>query len=162
MFSDVRTYWSPDAVERVTGRRLSGPGEHGFLHLINSGPSALDWTGEQSIDGEPVCKPFWDISSAEAQSCLDETKWCASDLGYFPAGGWSTDFATRGGMPCTMFRINLVKGLGPVLQIAEGSTIALAPGHPRRPRSANEPKLCQPHGSCLFHDGTPSSATCTT
>ena len=127
MFSDVRTYWSPEAVKRVSGRELTGLGENGFLHLINSGPSALDWTGEQSIDGAPACKPFWEISRDEAGACLDATKWCASDLGYFPAGGWSTDFTTKGGMPCTMFRINLVKGLGPVLQIAEGTTIALPP-----------------------------------
>ena len=125
LFSDVRTYWSPEAVKRVTGRELTGPGEHGFLHLINSGPSALDWTGEQTISGAPACKPYWDITPEEAGRCLDETLWCASDLGYFPAGGWSSDFTTNGGMPCTMFRINLVKGLGPVMQIAEGMTIAL-------------------------------------
>lgn len=125
LFSDVRTYWSANAVKRVTGRELTGPGEHGFLHLINSGPSALDWTGEQTINGLPACKPYWDISAEEVGKCLDATKWCASDLGYFPAGGWSSDFTTSGGMPCTMFRINLVKGLGPVLQIAEGTTIAL-------------------------------------
>jgi len=125
LFSDVRTYWSADAVKRVTGRELTGPGENGFLHLINSGPSALDWTGEQTINGLPACKPYWDITAEEAGRCLDETLWCTSDLGYFPAGGWSSDFTTAGGMPCTMFRINLVKGLGPVMQIAEGTTIAL-------------------------------------
>jgi len=127
MFSDVRTYWSPDAVKRVAGRVVTGHGENGFLHLINSGPSALDWTGEQSINGGPACKPFWEITPNEARQCLDQTLWCTSDLGYFPAGGWSSDFTTRGGMPCTMFRINLVKGLGPVMQIAEGTTIALPP-----------------------------------
>lgn len=125
MFSDVRTYWSPDAVKRVTGHKLGGAGQGGFLHLINSGPSALDFTGEQAIDGKPGCKPYWEISPEEARKCLDATQWCASDLGYFPSGGWSTDFTTRGGMPCTMSRINLVKGLGPVLQIAEGETISL-------------------------------------
>ena len=125
LFSDVRTYWSPDAVERVTGRRPTGGGQHGFLHLINSGPSALDWTGQQSRNGEPVCKPYWEISAEEAGKCLDNTQWCPSMLEYFPGGGWSTDFTTRGNMPCTMFRINLVQGLGPVLQIAEGQTIAL-------------------------------------
>jgi L-fucose isomerase len=102
-----------------------GTAKNGFLHLINSGPSALDWTGEQSIDGEPGLKPFWDVTSEEAAACLDATEWCASNLGYFPGGGYSTDFLTRGGMPCTMFRINLVKGLGPVLQIAEGQTLSL-------------------------------------
>lgn len=127
LFSDVRTYWSPEAIARVRGFELTGYAEDGFLHLINSGPSALDWTGRQSDNGRPVCKPFWDISAEEAAACLDNTKWCTSDLGYFPAGGWSTDFTTKGGMPCTMFRINLVKGLGPVLQIAEGHTIDLPP-----------------------------------
>jgi len=125
MFSDVRTYWSPDAVKRVTGYELQGAASGGILHLINSGPSALDWTGRQSRQGKPACKPFWDISSKEAGACLENTKWCASDLGYFPGGGWSTDFTTEGGMPCTMCRINLVKGLGPVLQIAEGETVSL-------------------------------------
>lgn len=129
MFSDVRTYWSPDAVERVTGRRLNGPAAHGFLHLINSGPSPLDWTGQQSVtnkdETQPAVKPWWQIEESEAQACLNSTLWCPSDVGYFPGGGWSTDFTTRGGMPCTMSRINLVKGLGPVLQIAEGQTVAL-------------------------------------
>ena len=125
LFSDVRTYWSPEAVFRVTGRELTGPGEEGFLHLINSGPSALDWTGQHSIGGKPTVKSWWDVSSDEASACLRHTEWCSSDLGYFPAGGWSTDFTTRGGMPVTMSRINLVRGLGPVLQIAEGITIAL-------------------------------------
>jgi L-fucose/D-arabinose isomerase len=126
MFSDVRTYWSPEAVKRVTGETLTGPAAEGFLHLINSGPSPLDWTGEQSTsDGAPSVHPWWDISSEEADRCMEATKWCASDLGYFPAGGWSTDFATRGGIPCTMFRINVVRGLGPVMQIAEGVTVEL-------------------------------------
>lgn len=114
MFSDVRTYWSPDSVERVTGWRP----ETGFLHLINSGPTALDWTGH-------ALKPWWEISAEQAAQSLDDTLWCASDLGYFPAGGWSTDFTTLGGLPVTMFRVNLVRGLGPVLQIAEGETISL-------------------------------------
>lgn len=125
MFSDVRTYWSPEAVARVTGRELTGPGEHGFLHLINSGPSPVDFTAQQSDNGAPTVKPWWNVTSEEADSCLRHTEWCASDLGYFPAGGWSTDFTTRGGMPITMSRINLVKGLGPVLQIAEGMTVTL-------------------------------------
>jgi L-fucose isomerase len=127
LFSDVRTYWSPAAVERVTGWKPTGPSQHGFLHLINSGPSALDWTGQQAINGEPAVKPWWEISDQEAGRCLDHTLWCPSNLGYFPGGGWSTDFTTRGNMPCTMFRINLVAGLGPVLQIAEGTTISLSP-----------------------------------
>ena len=125
MFSDVRTYWSPAAVERVTGHVLKGEAEHGLLHLINSGPSALDFTGRQTINGKPACKPFWEIASDEVKACLDNTLWCASDTGYFPGGGWSTDFTTAGNMPITMFRINLAKGLGPVLQIAEGVTVRL-------------------------------------
>jgi L-fucose isomerase len=110
LFADVRTYWSPDAVRRVTGHRLSGIADDGILHLINSGPAALDWTGRQSRDGKPAVKPFGEITADEAQACLRATKWCPSMTEYFPGGGWSTDFTTRGGMPCTMFRLNLVKG----------------------------------------------------
>ncbi len=115
MFSDVRTYWSPDAVERVTGWRP----ESGFLHLINSGPSALDWTGEGGL------QPWWEMNADDANRCIEATRFCPSMTEYFPGGGWSTDFTTRGGYPVTMFRINLVKGLGPVLQIAEGETLEL-------------------------------------
>lgn len=125
LFADLRTYWSPEAVKRVTGYTLEGKAAGGLLHLINSGPAALDWTGEQSQNGQPALKPWYELTAEEAQKCLDATRWCTSDLGYFPAGGWSTDFTTRGGMPATMFRINLVKGLGPVLQIAEGWTVEL-------------------------------------
>jgi L-fucose isomerase len=125
LFSDVRTYWSPDAVKRVTGHELSGRAAGGILHLINSGPSALDFTGEQSKDGAPVVKPWWQVSADEVAKCLEATEWRASDLGYFPAGGWSTDFTTQGEMSVTMFRINLTGGLGPVMQIAEGHTVTL-------------------------------------
>jgi L-fucose isomerase len=125
LFSDVRTYWSPEAVRRVTGHTLSGRAAGGILHLINSGPSALDWTGQQTRGGQPAVKPWWEVTPEEAGKCLDVTKWCASDLGYFPGGGWSTDFETCEGLPCTMARINLVKGLGPVMQIAEGWTVQL-------------------------------------
>ena len=125
LFADVRTYWSPEAVSRVTGHTLQGAAAGGILHLINSGPAALDWTGEQRQDGAPALKPWWDITPEDAQACLAATRWCAADAGYFRGGGWSTDFTTRGGLPCTMFRINLVKGLGPVLQIAEGETVSL-------------------------------------
>jgi L-fucose isomerase len=125
LFADVRTYWSPEAVERVTGHKLSGEAANGILHLINSGPAALDWTGEQQINGQPGLKHFSEITAEEAGKCLDATKWRPSSTEYFPGGGWSTDFTTRGGMPVTMFRVNLVKGLGPVLQIAEGWTVEL-------------------------------------
>jgi L-fucose/D-arabinose isomerase len=125
LFSDVRTYWSPDAVKRVTGYDLGGITERGIIHLINSGPSALDWTGEQSRHGQPCLRPFWEITPDEAGQCLDATSWRVAVLEYFRGGGYSTDFLTRGGMPVTMCRLNLVKGLGPVLQIAEGWTIDL-------------------------------------
>ena len=125
LFADLRTYWSAEAVERVTGHKLAGIAAGGLLHLINSGPAALDWTGEMEIDGAPALKPWHQITPAEAQKCLDATKWCASDLGYFPAGGWSTDFTTRGEMPATMYRLNLIKGLGPVLHIAQGHVVSL-------------------------------------
>lgn len=125
LFADVRTYWSPDAVKRVTGKTLGGLAEAGFLHLINSGPAALDWTGAQSRNGKPALKPWWEITPGEAEKCLAATKWGPSMVEYFPGGGWSTDFLTRGGMEVTMFRLNLVKGLGPVLQIAEGWTVDL-------------------------------------
>jgi L-fucose isomerase len=125
LFSDVRTYWSPEAVRRVTGQALTGPAAGGILHLINSGPSALDWTGQQTQNGQPVLKPYWEITPDDARACLENTLWCPSMIEYFPGGGWSTDFTTRGGMPVTMCRLNLVDGLGPVLQIAEGVTVEL-------------------------------------
>jgi L-fucose isomerase len=125
IFADVRTYWSPDAVQRVTGHALTGAAAGGFLHLINSGPAALDGSGQQSLDGQPAMKPFWEITDDEVQKCLDATTWHPSITEYFPGGGWSTRYRTRGGMPATICRINLVKGLGPVLQIAEGETIEL-------------------------------------
>ena len=125
IFADVRTYWSPDAVKRVTGHELTGRAEGGLLHLINSGPATLDGTSQQSRDGQPVMKPFWEITPAEVEQCLDATTWHASMTEYFRGGGWSTRFRTRGGMPVTMCRVNLVKGLGPALQIAEGATVDL-------------------------------------
>jgi L-fucose isomerase len=121
LFSDVRTYWSPDAVKRVTGHTLAGRAEGGLLHLINSGPSALDWTGEP--DG--AVKPWYEMGDRDVDACLAATEWCPSILEYFPGGGYSTDFTTRGDLPVTMCRINLVGGLGPVLQIAEGWTVTL-------------------------------------
>jgi L-fucose isomerase len=125
VFSDVRTYWSPDAVKRITGYQLEGEAKNGIIHLINSGSSALDGSGEQMIDGKPAMKPFWEITSEEAQKCLNATIWPPAEYEYFRGGGYSSCFLTKGGMPVTMSRINLVKGIGPVLQIAEGITVEL-------------------------------------
>ncbi len=125
IFSDVRTYWSPDAVKRVTGKALTGKAKDGIIHLINSGSTTLDGTGRQKKDGESTMKPFWEITPEEVGECLDATKWCPANLGYFRGGGYSSQFKTVGEMPVTMSRINLVKGLGPVLQIAEGYTVDL-------------------------------------
>ena len=118
-FSDVRTYWSPEAVKRATGFDLEVPG---MIHLINSGATTMDATGRQTRDGKPAMKPFWEITDAEAKACLDATSWVPANLGYFRGGGFSSRFLSRGGMPVTMSRINRIKGLGPVLQIAEGYT----------------------------------------
>ena len=126
LFSDVRTYWSPEAVKRVTGKTPTGLAENGFIHLINSGATTLDGTGQQTDkDGNPVMKPFWEITPEDAAKCLDATSWRPASLGYFRGGGFSSNFLTKGGMPVTMSRINLIKGLGPVLQIAEGYTVEL-------------------------------------
>ena len=125
MFSDVRTYWSPDAVKRVTGKTLEGTAANGLIHLINSGASALDFSGRQNKDGNPVVKPFWQISESEASECLKATSWPSAVYEYFRGGGYSSEFLTRGGMPVTMSRVNLIKGLGPVLQLAEGWTVDL-------------------------------------
>jgi L-fucose isomerase len=123
IFADVRTYWSPDAVERVSGWKPEGRAEAGFIHLINSGSATLDGTGQQSRDGQPVMKPFWEITDGEAKDCLEATTWYPASTGYFRGGGYSSKFLTKGEMPVTMCRLNLVKGVGPVLQIAEGWTI---------------------------------------
>ena len=125
IFADVRTYWSPDAVKRVTGYTLEGKAAEGIIHLINSGAAALDGSGEQTQNGQPVMKPHWEITQDEADKCLAATSWRPASTGYFRGGGFSSDFLTKGGMPVTMARINLVKGLGPVLQIAEGYTVDL-------------------------------------
>jgi len=125
VFADVRTYWSPAAVQRVAGYELSGLAAGGVIHLINSGAAALDGCGLQTINGQPAMKPFWDITPAEAQACLEATTWYPAMLEYFRGGGYSSGFLTRGGMPITMSRLNLIKGLGPVLQIAEGHAVEL-------------------------------------
>lgn len=120
IFADVRTYWSPKAVKRVTGYELKERAAGGMIHLINSGAASLDATGWQEQDDKPVMKPYWEISGEEAQKCLDATTWYPANTGYFRGGGYSSGFVTRGEMPMTMSRLNIIKGLGPVLQIAEG------------------------------------------
>jgi len=125
IFADVRTYWSPAAVKRVTGKKLTDLAKHGIIHLINSGSAAMDGTGQQKIDGKPAIKPFWEISEEEMKNCCDFTTWHAATVVYFRGGGFSTNFLTRGGMPITMSRLNIVKDLGLVLQLAEGWTVVL-------------------------------------
>lgn len=127
-FSDVRTYWSPEAVYRVTGKELTGRAAGGMIHLINSGATTLDGTG-QSVDanGVPVMKTHWDMTETDVERCLEATTWYPADRDYFRGGGFSSNFLTKGGMPVTMSRLNLVKGLGPVLQIAEGWTADVDP-----------------------------------
>jgi len=127
VFADVRTYWSPAAVERVTGWRPTGPAEGGFIHLINSGAAALDGTGRAAVDGRPAMLPYWKLCPEVAEACLDATTWYPANRGYFRGGGYSSQFVTLGGMPVTLCRLNLVRGLGPVLQLAEGYTIDLPP-----------------------------------
>ncbi|RCW60339.1 L-fucose isomerase [Halanaerobium sp. ST460_2HS_T2] len=128
IFSDVRTFWSPEAVERVTGKKLTGRAENGIIHLINSGSTTLDGTGKmKDEDGNPVMKEFWNISEEEVDTCLEATEWRPANLGYFRGGGYSSQFLSEGGMPVTMVRMNTVKGLGPVLQIAEGYTVDIDP-----------------------------------
>ena len=125
IFADVRTYWSPDAVKRVTGKELTGAAAPGLLHLINSGAAALDGCGQQTRNGKAVMKPFWEITPREAQACLKATTWSPAIYEYFRGGGYSSTYGTRADMPATMFRLNLVKGLGPALQIAEGQFVDL-------------------------------------
>ena len=126
IFSDVRTYWSPESVKRVTGIELTGLAENGFIHLINSGSTTLDATAQQrDLNGNPVMKPWWEIQQAEVEGCLANTRWCPANKEYFRGGGFSSQFKTAGQMPVTMSRINLIKGQGPVLQLAEGWTIEL-------------------------------------
>ena len=125
MFSDIRTYWSPDAIKRVTGMKPTGLAANGIIHLINSGASSLDFTGRQTKNGKSVIKPFWEITEKDVEACLKATVWPPADTGYFRGGGFSSQFDTKGIMPITIARVNLVKGLGPVLQLAEGYTVEL-------------------------------------
>jgi L-fucose isomerase len=125
MFSDIRTYWSPEAIKRVTRIKPEGLASNGVIHLINSGASALDFSGRQKRGGKPAIKPYWEITPADAEACLKATQWPPADRGYFRGGGFSSQFDTKGVFPFTISRVNLVKGLGPVLQLAEGFTAEL-------------------------------------
>ncbi len=126
MFSDIRTYWSPEAVERVSGKRPEGAAADGFIHLINSGATTLDATGAMTdAEGNPTMKPHWEITEQDMENCLNATSWMPADRDYFRGGGYSSHFLTKGGMPMTMLRVNIVSGLGPVLQLAEGWTVEL-------------------------------------
>ena len=128
IFADVRTYWSGDAVKRVTGYEIEGKAKEadGFIHLINSGAACLDACGEaKDADGNKVMKAWYDVTEEDQDAILKATTWNAADNGYFRGGGYSSRFLTQAEMPCTMIRLNLVRGLGPVLQIAEGWTVNL-------------------------------------
>ena len=125
-FHDVRTYWSPDACERVTGVRPDGLAKDGFIHLINSGATALDGSGAAKNDnGEGCMKPFWEMTPEDIKACLDATDWCRANYEYFRGGGYSSHFRCKAQMPVTMLRVNVVDGIGPVMQIAEGYTVNL-------------------------------------
>ena len=139
IFADVRTYWSPSALDKVAGRKLEGPAANGLLHLINSGSATLDGTGQQTIDGKPAMKPYYDISNEEAKACLDATTWYPAITEYFRGGGFSSEYLSKGGMPMTMARINLVKGQGAVLQLAEGYSVDIpADVHEKINKRTNE------------------------
>ena len=126
VFADVRTYWSPSAVERVTGWKPDGKAKDGFIHLINSGAAALDGSGAaKDQSGSSVMKPWWEMTDKDIDDCLKATQWCPGNKGYFKGGGFSSKFETTGIMPITMSRLNLVGGIGPVLQIAQGYTVDL-------------------------------------
>ena len=125
-FHDVRTYWSPEAVERVTGWKPDGAAKNGFIHLINSGATALDGTGAAKNEkGEGCMKPFWEMTEEDVKACLAATDWCRANYQYFRGGGFSSHFKTQAEMPVTMLRANIVDGVGLVLQIAEGCTATL-------------------------------------
>ena len=154
IFADVRTYWSPAAVKRVTGKELEGRAANGIIHLINSGSCTLDATGRQlDADGVPVMKHFWEISDKDVEECLKAVTWYPSGREYMRGGGYSSQFLTQGEMPVTMCRLNFIKGLGPVLQIAEGWAVnvdreifeiaALAPDEipPDRPAFHRYPQI---------------------
>ena len=125
-FHDVRTYWSPEACERVTGYKPEGVAANGFIHLINSGATALDGCGASTNEkGEHMMKPFWEMTDKDVSACLEATDWCRANYEYFRGGGFSSHFRCSAEMPVTMLRVNIVEGVGPVLQLAEGWTANL-------------------------------------
>ena len=125
-FHDVRTYWSPDATERVTGKRPEGKAKDGFIHLINSGATALDGSGAAKNEkGEGCMKPYWEMTEADIKACLEATDWRRANYEYFRGGGFSSHFRCKAEMPVTMLRVNIIEGIGPVIQIAEGYTADL-------------------------------------
>lgn len=125
-FHDVRTYWSPESVERVTGKKLTGKAANGIIHLINSGATALDCTGAaKDENGNGTIKEWWNMTDSDIKACLAATDWCRADYEYFRGGGFSSHFKTLAEMPVTMLRVNLIDGVGPVIQIAEGYTVTL-------------------------------------
>jgi len=125
-FHDVRTYWSPEAVERISGKKPEGPAGAGFIHMINSGATALDGTGAaKGSDGKGCMKPWWDMTGEDIKACLNATDWCRADYGYFRGGGYSSHFKNIAEMPVTLLRVNMIDGLGPTLQIAQGHTVLL-------------------------------------
>jgi L-fucose isomerase len=128
VFADVRTFWSAESVKRVTGYDITGKAKEagGFIHLINSGAAAADASGVmKNKNGEPAIKPFWEVTDTDIENCMNSVTWNMADLGYFRGGGYSSRFETRAEMPVTLLRLNLVKGIGPVMQIAEGYTVCL-------------------------------------
>ncbi|MDK0739370.1 L-fucose isomerase [Clostridium perfringens] len=126
IFSDVRTYWSPESVKRVTGKELTEKAKNGIIHLINSGASALDGTAAaKDKDGNKTMKEFWNMTNEDVQSCLKATDWCRANYEYFRGGGFSSHFKTEAELPVTLIRVNLIKGIGPTLQIAEGYTCVI-------------------------------------
>ena len=128
IFSDVRTYWSPEAVKRVTGKELTGKAAPGIIHLINSGATTMDGCGQSSdTEGNPVMKPFWEMTDEDEKRCIEHSQWMPADRDYFRGGGFSIHFVSKGDFPATMARINIVDGLGPVLQIAEGWVVDIDP-----------------------------------
>lgn len=126
IFADVRTYWSPESIKRVSGYSVSGKASKGIIHMVNSGAASLDGSGQmEDNEGNPVMKPFWEITEEDVQRCLSATKWRPATLEYFRGGGYSSNFLSRGGMPLTAIRVNITKKLGPALQLAEGWSVDL-------------------------------------